>query len=442
MSLLARLADQINYRRLFLTLVSRGLSTLFSFALIISLARVLSASEYGLYALLFSFASGLGLVLTCGQNTLVVKHFHRMDHTGDTSNQRLIAHNLRWQSISVGLAWLFGLFFWLSGISSLSPAAILACLLFASILMLSEYLQSYFRARDQLKLALIPRENVWRPFATVVIWTAVLFGASLGGAEALILVAVCLALAVAVQAAFFIKDAIFRRAGVPASEAQEPDVKAWHRESIYFGLNGLMTAVALHIEVVIVGLVLGLEEVALFFILFRLAMLLNLPQMSIETIAMPMVAERLRENNKQGAQQLLSAFAVVTFGLSLLGAAVLVALAPYVVKVFNPEFEVSRLLMLAIASQPVVMAFFGLGTGTLMISGGERFFLIYRSVLYVFYAGALVAAGGLFGLMGVALTMTGLILIEHVFAAAWCRRNVEIDITAAGALKTFLSRKK
>jgi len=440
MSLLERVAGRIDVRRLFLTLVSRGLSTVFSFALIISLARVLPAAEYGLYALLFSIASALGLVLTSGQTTLVVKHLHREDLPGDLNNQRLVARNTKWQAIAVGIAWVAGLAAVASGLGPLQSGAVLAVLIFASVFMASEYFQSYFRARNQLKLALIPRENFWRPFATAAIWVAVLSGLSLNGENALVLVAACLALAVALQAHFFVRDARHRYQKPAEPGKVEPTASTWNRESVYFGLNGLMTAVALHIEVVIVGFVLGLEEVALFFVLFRLAMLLNLPQISMETYAMPMVAERLREGDRHGAQQILSAFAMVTFVLSLIGTAILVPLSPYVVKIFNPAFEVSPLLMLAVASQTVVMAFFGLGTSTLMISGGERFFLIYRSFLYAVYAAALVLFGWLGGLMGIALTMAGFVLIEHVFAAAWCRREAKVDITATGAIRAFTAK--
>jgi len=441
-AILERLSGKIDLRRLVLTLISRGLSTIFSFALIISLARVLTAEEYGLYALLFSLASAIGLVLTAGQPMLVVKHFHRQDRPGDRNNQRLIAHNLLWQSTAIGIVWLLGFLCWAFGLGGFSPEAILVILMFASIFLLGEYFQSYFRARNQLKLALVPRENFWRPFATCVIWLTAFLGMSLGGTEALALVGACLALAVGIQAVFFIRDAASRYSEAAPHLEAPPRGTGWTRESVYFALNGLMTAVALHIEVILVGLVLGLEEVALFFVLFRLAMLLNLPQMSMETFALPMVAERLREGDHHGAQQHLSAFALITFLLSLIGAAILVPLSPFIVWIFNPDFEVSRLLMLAIAGQPVVQAYFGLGTGTLMISGGERFFLIYRSALYVLYAGALVLFGLLFGLMGVALTMTGLILIEHLFAASWCARNAKISISAGSALKLFLSKSK
>ncbi|MBO6510764.1 MAG: oligosaccharide flippase family protein, partial [Roseibium sp.] len=90
MSVFNRIAGRIDVRRLILTFVSRGLSTIFSFALIFSLARVLAAEEYGLYAMLFSIGSALGLVLTSGQATLIVKHFNREDPPGDNINRRLI----------------------------------------------------------------------------------------------------------------------------------------------------------------------------------------------------------------------------------------------------------------------------------------------------------------------------------------------------------------
>ena len=437
MPVFKRIAGRIDVRRLMLTLVSRGLSTIFSFALIFSLARVLSAEEYGLYAMLFSIGSALGLVLTSGQATLIVKHFNREDPPGDNINRQLISHNVVWQAVALALVWVAGWLVWATGVGQLSPIAILAVLIFSSVFLLSEYFQSYFRARNQLKLALVPRENFWRPFATVLVWFSVFLGVSLGGATALLLVAACLAVAVIYQSFFFVRDARRRSETGAASSDETASPSNWDKESIYFGLNGFMTAVALHIEVVIVGFVLGLEEVALFFVLFRLAMLLNLPQISMETFAMPMIAERMREGDRKEAQKLLSAFAAVTFLLSLAGAAVLVPLSPYVVKLFNPEFEVSGLLMLAIASQTVVMAFFGLGTSTLMISGGERYFLLYRSVLYAIYAVSLVLFGWIGGLMGVALTMTGFVLIEHMLAAAWCRRKAGVDITATGAIRVF-----
>ena len=433
------LLNRIKPIKLLQSLVSRGLSTVFSFLLIFVLARLLSPEEYGLYALLFSIGSGLGLTMTVGQTTLLMKHFRADEAIASPINMQLIRENLLWLTVSLVLIALICSLLVASS-EMVSPAAVLVVFLFASLFVLSEYAQSYFRARGRILTALLPRENVWRPIATAGLLLAGLGGLALSGVSALLIVTLCLGLIVGYQIAVMATECGRGLVTVPGSKSEPAPRATWRQESTYFSLNTLMTAVALHIEVLIVGLVLGLEEVALFFLMMRLTALLNLPAVSMETVAFPMVSERLRKGDTDGAQKLLAMFAAITFALCLIGVAVLVPLGPHIIALFNPELGGSSLLMGLMALTALIYAYFGLGTGALMLGGGERFFLIYRSILYVFYGAALALFGYIWGLEGIALTMAGGILIETLLAAWWCKRNLGIDISAAALIPVLLKR--
>jgi hypothetical protein len=83
------------------------------------------------------------------------------------------------------------------------------------------------------------------------------------------------------------------------------------------------------------------------------------------------------------------------------------------------------------AASVVAHAFFGVGTGMLLLAGGERYYLVYRSLLFIPYLGALVLAGQVYGLIGVAVVSLAFVLIENVIALEWCLRKRGIDLRAS-----------
>ncbi|MBL6431483.1 MAG: hypothetical protein HPM95_21360 [Alphaproteobacteria bacterium] len=69
----------------------------------------------------------------------------------------------------------------------------------------------------------------------------------------------------------------------------------------------------------------------------------------------------------------------------------LLAIAPTVLGLFDPSFTEHFDVVAVMAASVVAHAFFGVGTGMLLLAGGERYYLVYRSLLFIPYLGALVS---------------------------------------------------
>jgi O-antigen/teichoic acid export membrane protein len=422
----ARLASIIG------TLLSRGLSTVLSFGLILVLARALSPEEYGRYAFVFSVATALGIILTLGQTTSLIKHFREDSGLEDSVNASLVSQNVRWMGIAALLAAGIGFLAWIFQVEilGLTPAKWALAAFFAVVFQASEYLQSWFRARGRYTMALVPRENVWRILAILSLLAVVISGYELDSVSALLLVTLALLIAISPQMLSFGREFASRLGREKRTETL--DTRPGENRS--FGFNMLMNAVSGHIETIMVGLVIGFSELAVFFIVLRITMLLYLPITSIETVALPMIANALRIGDKARTQRLMAMFGGLTFGLALLGGIVLFFIYPFVLNLFNPEFSAPATVVLLMIATAWVQSFIGVNTGYLMVSGGESFFLAFRTVLLVHYCAGLALFGALFGIVGVAGMMLVFMVAESGLTWWWCRKHLGLDISAFSAL--------
>jgi O-antigen/teichoic acid export membrane protein len=430
MNALLKLAGSTQARRLAEVVFSRGLSTVFSFLLLYVASQLLSLQEYGLYVFLFSAGSALGLMFGLGQPMVLIKHFRAAETCASRHNASLVRGSLRTTLASVAALALLGvLSYTASGALPAPYNGFHLAAAFAAVYVLSEYLQSFFRVRAQFWLALVPRENAWRPLASLALLAGAGAGLSWGGASAFVVVGASLLVAILPQLGLFLRQTAdaWRR---NAAEIGGRRRRLWRREGVYFFAHTGFAASAAYLETVVIGLVVGLGEAAFFFLVTRLTMLLNLPGVAIETIGIPRIAEKFRRNDRAGAQDLIATFSMIAFALSFLGGIVVLAVSPVLLELFNPAFTEHFEVVVIMTLSVVAHAFYGIGTGALMVGGGERYYLSYRTVLFAPYIVCLVGSGWIAGLDGVAVTSLAFVLIENVIAARWCRRVKGVDLRA------------
>lgn len=433
-----KIAGSAQARHLAEVVLSRGLSTLFSFLLLYVASQILSLDDYGLYVFLFSSGCALGLVASFGQPMVLVKNFRAGEACHSRHNVSLIRGSARVTGAAVVVLGLVG------GIAFSARFALpvpydgfYLVAVFAAVFAVSEYLQSFFRVRAQYWLALGPRENVWRPLASLALLAGSAFSLSWSGADAFIVVGASLLVAILPQLGVYLQQTarVWRS---PDSLFGENRRRLWRREGVYFFAHTGFAASAAYLETVIIGLVVGLREAAFFFLVTRLTMLLNLPGVAIETIGVPRVAEKFRRNDRQGAQDLIACFSLIAFVLALCGGGVLLLASPTLLGLFNPAFTEHFEVVVIMTLSVVAHAYYGIGTSALMVGGGERYYLSYRTVLFGPYVACLVASGWVAGLDGVALVSLAFVLIENVVAARWCRRVKGVDLRASSFRRAHL----
>lgn len=163
----------------------------------------------------------------------------------------------------------------------------------------------------------------------------------------------------------------------------------------------------------------------------------GVPVAAIDTVGIPMIAARFQKSDNAGAQLLIGRLSFASFCISLLGAVVLVLIAPFILSTFNADFAQHADVLTALCVLSVSQAFFGPGSWLLMIGGGERFFLIARAVIFIFYLGLLYGLAQIGGLMGIAIAGLFMTLASNLAAWHWIRRKYAIDNMATAFFRPF-----
>jgi O-antigen/teichoic acid export membrane protein len=416
---------------------SRFGSTILSFTVLFVASKLLPTLEYGLYIFLFSVGSALGLIAVFGQQILVVKHYRRARVDGDTTNDDLIRVNVNWLALGTILLSCGAVILWLVGDAWPSPynSLPIACL-FGAVFALSEYLQNYFRIHGRISMSLLPREIIWRGASAIAMLAMAALGLLYSGIEAMVIVTVLLAIVTAYQ----LID--FARTEGPAFLSRLPGQRErWRSESLYFVANNLLNACASYLETIAIGAFLGLDKAAFYFVALRIAMLLTLPITAIDTVGIPLIAARFQSGDSAGAQKLIGRLSFASFGISLSGALLIALVGRYVLALFNPEFAAHFEVLLILCGAAVIQSFFGPGSWLLMIGGGERFFLVIRSVLFVAYLGVLYLLAAWFGLPGVAIASVLFTLSSNLGATIWVMKRWGIDNMATAFFQPIVLRR-
>jgi O-antigen/teichoic acid export membrane protein len=432
----AKLLGKIKLKEFIWSFMSRIASPVLSFAVLLMASRVLSIEEYGLYNFLFSVGSSLGLVLVLGQNVLLIKHFRSNDDAAFADqNRSLLFMNMAWISTGIGVILVAAAIiqFFAYDFPHQYDALPIA-FVFAGIFSISEYMQYYFRIRGNIGLALTPRENIWRILCLLALPAAAYTGFLTSGARAMEIITLLLLIVVSYQA--------FRLVGIEglgflrrnAARVDTGTRATWTKESLFFTANSFFVSASLYLETILIGVFLSLEAAAFYFVAFRLAALLMLPVSIIDTIGVPMVSAKLQARDLPGAQTLVSLLSAASFAGTCLAFGFMMLIGKFALSLFEPSFadhvEVLAILCLA----PVTHAFFGPGTNLMMIGGGERYFLVSRSFVFVIYIAALVLLGLYFGMAGIAVA--GLVhgLAVLIICRNWTLQHVGVDTMASQAL--------
>jgi O-antigen/teichoic acid export membrane protein len=436
---LLRETQWLEARRFLSAFTSRFGSTFLSFLVLFAVSHTLPVEEYGLYVFLFSIGSALGLIAVLGQQILVVKHYKRTAPAGDAENQALVRVNFQWLTGGCAALLLAALLCWMFA-NRLPPTyhfLWIACI-FAAIFALSEYLQNYFRIHGRVNLSLVPREIVWRISSTLCIYALAFLHPENGGAAALAIVTLLLALTTGYQFVEFVVSEGFTWVHVKTNREAQLSNHSLRLESLYFIANNILNAASSYLETIVIGALLGLDKAGFYFVALRIAMLLTLPIAAIDTVGIPMIAAKFQQGDRANAQRLIGRLSIASFCISLIGGAILAVAAPFILHLFNDQFVEHLDVLAVLCVLAISQAFFGPGSWLLMIGGGERFFLIARSFLFVVYLGGLYGLGSLYGLIGIAVAGLLLNVASNVAATDWIKRKWGIDNMATAFFRPFL----
>ncbi|WP_346900483.1 lipopolysaccharide biosynthesis protein [uncultured Roseibium sp.] len=437
MTMLRSLLEHIDPASLSVSIGSRLGSTLLSFLVLYAASHSMDTEQYGLYIFLFSVGNSLGLIFVLGQPVLLVKHYRLDGHTKGKTNQGILYTNALWLTLGIGSLLLIAILLRLFGGHLPSPYnALPIAFVFAAFFAFSEYLQNYFRIHGRIALSLAPRENIWRILCAIALPLLAYGGYLTSGVTAAETVTLLLGVMVSFQCYHFIKAEGLSFLRDSRDKPSRETRRAWAQESGFFTANTFFSASASYLETILIGIVLDLEAAAFYFVAYRISSLLTLPVLAIDTVGIPLISARFQEKDQKGAQRITSWLSAGSFVCAVLGGVFLYFTGDFILGKFDTNFEQHFNVLVILCLSAMSSAFFGPGTWLIMIGGGEKYLLAMRSVVFVFYIGALALLGFEYGLAGVAIAGWVQLVAVHLLSRRWVMRRWHMD----NAATSFLSQ--
>ncbi|MEM1366197.1 MAG: hypothetical protein AAGH82_10665 [Pseudomonadota bacterium] len=412
-------------------IASRGISTVASFALLLAVSGLLPTEQLGLYVFLFSLGNAAGLIASGGLPLLLLKHMRGSEGEAGArgANDPLFARLARLQTgwLAAAATVCAALYFINPAVFQGHPWEALPLFAYIAAFAIGEMLLNFFRVEGKVGWALMPRENLWRLISAALLFGLMVLGVELDGGQAFSVVAGVLFSAVAVQFAAFQRHQ--GKNWLAASVDEAPAIS--RKDAAFFSLNTVFNALQANIETLVIGLVIGLEEAAFFFVALRLTQLLLVPLVAIDTIGVPMINRALQDSDTPRAQWLTGVCSAASFALAALGAVFLVVAGPFILALFKPEFLAHFEIVIVMSISAMTQAWFGPAANLLMIGGGEQFYFWLRCGLLGIGLIAYLLVGTLFGLAGIVGVTLAIVIAEHVTVMIWARRHMRIDMMAS-----------
>lgn len=401
------------------------------------LARTMTQAEYGHLAFGLALATVLAVAAAFGQPNAILRFWSESQAAGRPQDAL--------QAVRSGTT--------LIGLAALAITALLSIVVFvvtgtvtltdttthfygAAFLVLpmalAEFNSAALRAQGSLWTALLPRDILWRlamPAATIALFA---LGIVLSGADALALYSGLLFGTLALQ------YGLARRRGYELRAGWAGTAQYWRERggiSRWLLLGALIESAALNADVVLVGLMAGLESSALYFNALRTAGLMTLISYAIVLVMAPVITRHYYAGDRFKTQLVTAAgawggfvFAVCTFGLFVLFGSPILSL-------FGPVYGDAHLILVLLSAGLLIDAATG-PTLTLMTTTGQERVFVYALgaiTLASLVVQALILPA--YGLVGVAAVNMIARLVSQVFMALWCIAKVGVDPTIFGVLR-------
>lgn len=406
-----------------------------TYLMYVVLSRTMGATEYGYFAFGLSLATVLAIGASLGQQTAILRYWPEEEVAGRPDKAL--------QALRSGGALTLLAGFALSAITLLGAAAIglvdhdpIWYLYAAAALILpmafAEYWSSALRAQGSVWTALTPRDIVWRVLTPIAVVALFALGAPLSGWQALVLTAILLTLALALQYGL----ARYRRYEIaPGFGGLRPYWREHGTASRWFLLGTVIDAAALNMDTIFIGLLVTAEAAGIYFNAFRTAGLLTLFMFAITLVVAPMVSRHYHAGEIRQAQAITALCAWAGFLFSLAVFVGYLVFGGAILSLFG-EHSVEGYWVLILLS---VGLLFDAATGpsriVMMMTGHERDYVrIWGAIML---AGLVVelAVIPVFGLVGAAAVNAASRAAAQLAIAWWNRRHIGIDTSLLGAFR-------
>jgi len=399
-------------------LSGRLAGALCAYVLQVVLARSIGGAELGNYVRAFSWCVVLANLSLLGLDSAAIRFVGMGMATGDQgriggfirrSRQIVLVVSLLIVSLAASLVVLLG-----DHVSDSRP--LLIAILCVPLLALIRLNVRITQAFSWFTLSVLPN-TVLRPG---LLLAAVLAGWKfqlISSATGIMLLQLCVMLLIAfgqnAVLSFRITDQIGQ--SLPVYESRR-----WLRTALPLLLTSTFTLFYAELNIIVLGAVLPAEELAVFSVAYRTALLILFALVAVDGVTMPAASRLHTEKNSPELRREIARATRLKFWLSLTAMLGLAVLGKPVLSIFGPEFTSGYRVLIILAAAQVARAAIGPAGELLSVTGHQDRCVVISAASLIVTVVFHLAFASSWGIEGAAIT----ILLVTVVSNLWLRRRV------------------
>jgi O-antigen/teichoic acid export membrane protein len=383
----------------------------------ILLARTMGASELGVYVLAFSWCILLSTLSTGGFRLAAIRFIgeglarNGAGYIGGfirQSRQLVVV-----ASLIIGVGGSLTLMALPPGFGPESRDVYVIALLAVPLFALLNLYSGFANALSHFSLSFLP-SNVFRPLLflafIVAIWLAE------GALDARVSIAMHgLALAIVTGITVLYSRALFQK--VTLDQTPEYDTRLWVRTSLPLLVVVLYTGYFPELMVIVVGAFVSADDIAIFHVCFRIAMLISFGLYAVDAFSAPQISSLLTSGDNDQLQRVVDRVTRLKFAGAVAALVVLGIAGRWILGIFGDEFVIGYNVLMILAAAQLARAGGGTVIRLITMSGHQD------KSLYVFGVAAIVAICLVailvppFGLIGAAVA----VVLNTLLWVVWVR---------------------
>ena len=403
-------------------------------------SRMLGAEDFGRYSLLLVWMLLLGYAATAGNGHLVCRYLSQYLKAGDAAHATGLLRFV--MAAVIGLALLLaalGIAVVHVGALGLDPRTVaLGTVAFASVplVALQDYLESIARGLDRPELGIGP-SFVLRHLAIIAgLVSLLLLGREADALTVMAFTVAGLLISVAVQYALLARHLRRALAGARPRYA----VRQWLKTALPMATSDTVEILLLNADILILGLFVAPEYVALYFAATRLAQILAYVPYSATAATAQKYAGLAAPSDRAELQVLIGSTAMLSTYVTAIGGVFLALLAAPLLGLFGAEFAAAAPLVVLLSFGIVLSCAFGPGEDVLNMLGEERLCSLGFVVALVVNVALNFALIPLLGLSGAAIATVTALGVRGALLAWFAWRRLGLVLPAGLSLLPAVGR--
>jgi O-antigen/teichoic acid export membrane protein len=211
------------------------------------------------------------------------------------------------------------------------------------------------------------------------------------------------------------------------------DTRTWVRTSGPLLVVGFFNNYFPELTIILVGLFVPSDELAVYAVGFRVALIIRFGLQAIYAYVGPEVSALLAKEDTQGLQRMVNRSARLGLAGTLAGAVILLVLGKHILGLFGPEFVAAYWVMIIVSLSQVAQGAVGPAVRLLTISGHEKQCMVVFGVSGLLTAVLIMLLVPAYGITGAAISAsTGIIIWSFWFRSLVAREiGVRPEILSA-----------